>query len=80
MLLTFEIGSTKTFQPGGLVVVVHLIGLTPADYFLWGYLKDIAYKNKLQNLFSLKQSIISAFSIINSDLCKKVCKSVLERL
>ncbi|CAF4656865.1 unnamed protein product [Rotaria sp. Silwood2] len=54
--------------------------LTPADYFLWGYLKDIVYQNKRRTLSSLKQSIISAFSTIDSDLCKKVCDSVPERL
>lgn len=54
--------------------------LTPAGYFLWGYLKDIVYKSKPRNLSSLKQSIISAFSTINSDLCQKVCESVPDRL
>ncbi|CAF4179297.1 unnamed protein product, partial [Rotaria magnacalcarata] len=31
--------------------------LTPADYFLWVYLKDIVYQNKRRTLSSLKQSI-----------------------
>jgi hypothetical protein len=54
--------------------------LTPADYFLWGYLKHIVYKNKHRSLSSLKQSIISTFATIDSDLCQKVCESVPERL
>lgn len=54
--------------------------LTPADYFLWGYLKDTVYQKKHRTLSSLKQSIISAFSTIDPGLCKKVCESVLERL
>ncbi|CAF3410413.1 unnamed protein product [Rotaria socialis] len=54
--------------------------LTPTDFFLWGYLKDIVYKSKPRTLCDLKQSIISAFSALDSDLCKKVCESVPERL
>jgi hypothetical protein len=54
--------------------------LTPTDFFLWGYLKDIVYKSKPRTLSDLKQSIISAFSSLDSDLCKKVCESVPERL
>ncbi len=54
--------------------------LAPADYFLWSYLKDIVYKNKPRILISLKQSIISAVATVNSNLCQKVCESVLERL
>ena len=53
--------------------------LTPADFFLWGYLKDIVYKSKPRTLSDLKQSIISAFSSLDSALCKKVCESVPER-
>lgn len=49
--------------------------LTPADYFLWGYLKDIVYQKKHRTLSSLKQSITSAFSAIGSDLCQKDFKS-----
>jgi hypothetical protein len=52
----------------------------PTDYFLWGYIKDIVYKSKPRTISNLKQSIISAFSPLDSDLCKKVCESVPERL
>jgi hypothetical protein len=54
--------------------------LTPMDFFLWGYLKNIVYKNKPKSLQDLRQSIILAFQTIDSDLCKKVCESVPERL
>jgi hypothetical protein len=54
--------------------------LTPADFFLWGYLKDIVYKSKPRTLSDLKHSIISAFSSLDSALCEKVCESVPERL
>ena len=35
--------------------------LTSADYFLWGHIKEIVYKEKLKNLSDLKESIVSAF-------------------
>ena len=54
--------------------------LTPADYFLWGYLKDSVYKNKHRSSSGLKRSIVSAFATVDSDLCHKVCESVPERL
>lgn len=54
--------------------------LSPADFFLWGYLKDIVYKTKPRNLHELKQSIVSGFSQIDPRQCKKVCESVPERL
>jgi hypothetical protein len=54
--------------------------LSPMDFFLWIYLKDIVYKNKPKSLQDLRQSIILAFQTIDSDLCKKVCESVPERL
>ncbi len=50
------------------------------DYFLWSYFKDAVYKNKPQILISLKQSIISAVATVDSNLCQKVCESVLQRL
>jgi hypothetical protein len=50
------------------------------ESLLWGYLKDIVYKNKHRSLSSLKQSIISTFATIGSDLSQKVCESVPERL
>jgi len=54
--------------------------LSPIDFFLWGYLKNIVYKNKPKSLQDLRQSIILAFQTIDSDLCKKICESVPERL
>jgi Helix-turn-helix domain (DUF4817) len=54
--------------------------LTPADFFLWGYIKDTVYKNKPRTIVSLKQDIISAFQTIHPDMCKTVCESVPKRL
>ena len=54
--------------------------LTPTDFFLWGHLKEIVYKDKIKDLSDLKQTIVSAFGTLDSDLCEKVCQSVPERL
>jgi hypothetical protein len=54
--------------------------LSPADFFLWGHLKEVVYRSNPRNLSNLKQSIISAFSTVDDDLCKRVCESVPERL
>ena len=56
------------------------LDLSPADFFLWGYLKDVGYKTRLQNLSDLKQAIISVFSRVNAEQSKKVCESVPDRL
>jgi hypothetical protein len=54
--------------------------LTPADFFLWGQIKEIVYKNKPESLAHLKQSIDLAFQTLDFDLCEKVCQSVPNRL
>ena len=55
-------------------------GLTLTDFFLWSYLKEIVYKSRPRNLSDPKQSIITAFSVLDSDLCEKVCETVPETL
>ena len=55
-------------------------GLTPADFFLWGHIKEIEYKDKPESLAHLKQSIGLAFQTSDFDLCEKVCQSVPSRL
>jgi hypothetical protein len=54
--------------------------LTPMDFFLWNHLKEIVYKSKAKSLSYLRQSIMSAFRTLDSDLCKKVCELVPRRL
>ncbi len=54
--------------------------LTPTDFFMWGYIKDMVYKDKPGSLAALKGSIVAAFHTLDASLCKKVCQSVPERL
>jgi hypothetical protein len=46
--------------------------LTPPDYFLWGYLKQVVYSNLLQTIEDLKQNIEVAISNISQETLKKV--------
>ncbi len=84
--LMFEIGLIKTFPKkwlghrGPVDWPARSPDLTPTDYFMWGYIKDIVYNNKPRNLADLKQSSVTAFHTIDTGLCKKVCESVPERL
>ena len=56
--------------------------LTPMDFFFWGVLKDKVYSRKPRSAEELKNYIRDAFQEINaqSDLCKKICQSVGDRL
>ena len=39
--------------------------ITPLDFFLWGYIKDIVYKTKVSDIDDLKQRISNAMTTIN---------------
>lgn len=43
--------------------------LTPADYFMWGHVEDLVYKDEPRNSDSLKKSIIRAFDMLDASLC-----------
>ena len=53
--------------------------LTPPDFFLWGYLKDKVYAHKLTNLDDLKSKIKNEINLIDTNLCKRVCHSIVSR-
>ena len=47
--------------------------LTPCDFFLWGYVKDNAYKPPLpQNVRELQDRIRTAVQTINGNMLKRV--------
>jgi hypothetical protein len=50
--------------------------LTPYDFFLWRYVKDIVYVPSLPNdLQELRQRIIAAEATINRDLMQSLDKT-----
>jgi hypothetical protein len=47
--------------------------LTPCDFFLWGYIKDVVYVPPLPNdIQELRQRIIAAVATINRDMLERV--------
>ncbi|CAF4233993.1 unnamed protein product [Rotaria sp. Silwood2] len=54
--------------------------LTPCDFFLWGYLKDIVFKKPPATLMELQQSIEEACEQVTEEMCRKACRSVMQRL
>lgn len=53
--------------------------LTPADFFLWGHLKNEVYSQPSHNLEELKLRIEHKFAELNIDFVKDACSSVAKR-
>lgn len=54
--------------------------LSPCDFFLWGYLKDIVFKEPLASITELQERIEQACEEIPEEMCRKACRSVVQRL
>lgn len=54
--------------------------MTPPDFFLWGVMKDLVYRERPGTMDDLKQTIRDKFATLDEELCAKVCRSVPERL
>ena len=54
--------------------------LTPCEFFLWIYLKDIVFKEPCISLIQLQDRIQEACAGITKVTCRKVCHSVAQRL
>ena len=54
--------------------------LTPPDFFLWGYLKNIVYRSEPSTCDELRSRIEEACAEISKDMCKRVCQNVEKRL
>ncbi|GBM99203.1 hypothetical protein AVEN_235221-1 [Araneus ventricosus] len=55
-------------------------GLTPCDFFLWGYLKDLVDRQTPQRIAELKQHISKACETIPSDVFVRVSGQFCLRL
>ena len=47
--------------------------LTPSDFFMCGYLKNMVYREKFSNRQQLRTAIVNAFREISPSLCVKMC-------
>jgi transposase len=54
--------------------------LNPCDYFLWGFLKDKVFSEKINNCNELKEKITQICSEIKEEICKKVINNLIYRL
>jgi hypothetical protein len=45
--------------------------LTPLDFFAWGFIKDVVYSRKVQDLADLRQHIIEAVEPYNTSHADK---------
>jgi predicted transcriptional regulator len=54
--------------------------LTPPDYILWGYLKQVVYSNRPLTIEDLKQNIEVAISNISQETLKKLVRNVVTRV
>ena len=46
--------------------------LTPLDYYLWGHMKEMVYKDNPQSIDQLRSSITAAIQSINSEIPKRI--------
>lgn len=54
--------------------------LTPCDFFLWGYAKDIVYSQKIRDVANLKERIYEALSSVTGDMLHRVWAVLDHRL
>ena len=54
-------------------------GLSPSDFFLWGYLKERVFTNNLQTLEDLKQNIRQEIDTISQKVLSSIMHAVVKR-
>ena len=56
------------------------ISLSPLDFFLWGYIKNIVYAEKIRNIQQLQERITSAIESVARDMIQKTLQEIEFRL
>ena len=54
--------------------------ITPLDFFLWGYVKDIVYRTKVRDIDDLKQRISNAITTIDETMLQRTWQEIEYRL
>jgi len=54
--------------------------LSPLDFFLWGYIKNIVYAEKIKNIQHLQERITSAIENVTRDMIQKMSQETEFRL
>jgi len=63
----------------GLWPPPHSPDISPPDFFLWGYLKERVFKNRLHTLDELRRIITTEINFINVSVLQKVATNVVKR-
>ena len=58
----------------------HSPDITPLDFFLWGYVKDIVYQTKVRDMTDLKQRISNAIATIDEAMLQRTWQEIEYRL
>jgi len=56
------------------------LDFSPLDFFLWGYIKNIVYAEKIRNIQHLQERIISAIETVTRDMIQKTRQEIEFRL
>ena len=51
-------------------------GITPMDFFLWGYVKDIHYRTKVREINDLQHRIIEAIDTVTVDMLARTWQEI----
>ena len=54
--------------------------ITPLDFFLWGYVKDIVHRTKIRDVSDLQQRIIEALDAVTVDMLARTWLEIEYRL
>lgn len=50
--------------------------ITPLDFFLWGYVKDVVYRTKIQDITDLKQKISDATATTDEAMLQRTWQEI----
>ena len=56
------------------------LDITPLDFFLWGYVKDVMYHTKVKDISDLKKRITAAVEAIDEEMLKRTWTEIEYRL
>lgn len=54
--------------------------LTPLEFFAWGFIKFVAYKQKIETVYELKKRNIRAIHLITPDMLRNTWRKLDYRL
>ena len=71
---------TREPQVGDFETLGRCSDLSPLDFFLWGYIKNIVYAEKMRNIQHLQERITSATETVTRDKIQKTWQEIEFRL